>query len=41
VVEQVTNVPVNPAQKYIIFEVMCADEEGEDVDLPSVRMILR
>jgi ubiquitin-activating enzyme E1 len=39
VVELVTGKPINPDQKYVIFEVMCADEEGEDVDLPSVRLI--
>lgn len=40
VVELVTGKPVNPGQKYVIFEVMCSDEDGEDVDLPCVRMIL-
>eukprot|EP00615_Pteridomonas_danica_P013815 CAMPEP_0114400252 /NCGR_PEP_ID=MMETSP0102-20121206/16262_1 /TAXON_ID=38822 ORGANISM="Pteridomonas danica, Strain PT" /NCGR_SAMPLE_ID=MMETSP0102 /ASSEMBLY_ACC=CAM_ASM_000212 /LENGTH=1016 /DNA_ID=CAMNT_0001562545 /DNA_START=1 /DNA_END=3051 /DNA_ORIENTATION=+ len=41
VVETVTGNPINSNQKYVIFEVMCSDEEGEDVDLPSVRMILQ
>jgi len=27
-------------QKYVIFEIMCSDEDGEDVDLPCIRMIL-
>jgi len=40
IVEVVTGKPVNAGQKYVIFEVMCSDEEGEDVDLPCIRLIL-
>lgn len=39
VVELVTGKTIAPGQKYQLFDVMCADEEGEDVDLPPVRMI--
>jgi len=39
-VEHVTGNPVLPAQKYVIFEAMCSDEDGEDVDLPCIRVIL-
>ena len=40
VVELVTGRVIAPGQKYQLFDVMCTDEEGEDVDLPPVRMIL-
>lgn len=36
----VTGHPVNAGQKYVIFEVMCTDADGEDVDLPCVRLVL-
>jgi ubiquitin-activating enzyme E1 len=36
----VTGQPVHAGQKYVILEVMCTDEEGEDVDLPCVRLVL-
>ena len=39
-VEAVTGSAVHEGQKYVIFEVMCTDEEGEDVDLPCIRMLL-
>lgn len=42
VVREVTGKAVGKeaGQKYVIFEVMCTDEEGEDVDLPCIRMVL-
>ena len=40
VVELVTGKAPNSGQKYLQFEMMCTDEEGEDVDLPGLRLIL-
>ena len=36
-----TGKPVNEQQKFLTFEVICQDEEGEDVELPYLRMRLR
>ena len=41
VIEQVTGKPVDPQRKFLIFEVICTDEEGEDVELPYIRMRIR
>ena len=40
VVELVTGKPLNPDQKYVIFEVMCQNEDGDEVELPCIRMVL-
>jgi ubiquitin-activating enzyme E1 len=41
VIEQVTGRPVDAQRKFLIFEVICTDEEGEDVELPYIRMRIR
>jgi hypothetical protein len=40
VVESVTGSALSASQKYVLFEVMCQNEDGDDVDLPCVRMVL-
>jgi len=38
--ETVTKTEVPAAQKYLILSILCMDEEGEDVDLPYLRVKL-
>ena len=39
--EKITKNEIKPKQRYLIFEVCCADEEGEDVDTPYCRYQFR
>ena len=39
--ERITKNEIKPKQRYLIFEVCCADEEGEDVDTPYCRYQFR
>lgn len=41
VVEEVTGKATPPEQKFLIFEVMCNDEDMEDVDMPAMRFFLQ
>jgi ubiquitin-activating enzyme E1 len=40
-VESVSKKPIAPHQKDLIFEICADDEEGEDVEVPFVRVDLR
>lgn len=39
VIKQITGSAVDPAQKMLMLDPLCSDEDGEDVDLPLVRYI--
>mmetsp|Transcript_13958 Transcript_13958/g.17541 ORF Transcript_13958/g.17541 Transcript_13958/m.17541 type:complete len:1022 (+) Transcript_13958:91-3156(+) len=41
VVQSVTKKEIPPSQKYLIFEVICSDLEGDEVEIPYVRFHLR
>ncbi len=39
VVETVGQISINPRTKYIILETTVADESGEDIEIPYVRLL--
>ena len=41
IVTKVAKVPVGEKQKYLMFEICASDEDGEEVEAPSVRLALR
>ncbi len=41
IVAEVTGKPIGAAQQFAVFEVMCTNDAGDDVDLPCVRVALR
>ena len=40
-VEEVTKKKIDPTTSFLIFEVCCSDDDGEDVDLPYIRFRCR